>query len=1003
MPTILAAQAGTISGKVVHEGTGAGVPAVQVSIPALKVSTLTAADGSFTLAGVRPGNYELHIIRIGFRATDVPVEVRAGQILTPEVKITEAAMALDEIVVTGTAGQARRREVGNSISQVQISDVKQPVQNLDQMLQGRTAGVVIPTGRADMGSGSAIRLRGNASLSLTSYPLIYVDGIRQTAEAYSSNNLVPNANTGTRQGGQASLLADIDPATIDRVEIVKGPAATALYGTEAAAGVIQIFTKKGVTGRTVWTFQTDQGVRAVRPWGSQPGTYYGSPGRPAGIPLPSSPGSAAIAAGTPTQACIRLADQPLIDAGLADGLAISGCHRPYHDMDPYLHKPWRQRYTLSVAGGSDAVRYFTSASGEGGDGILPLDNDLRYQFRSNVSFHPTEKLNIDISSAYSRYKYSFTGSNNGTSSLYFQVVRRPLNGPSSYDYRILDSILTQRNNVRNDRMILGATATWTPLSGMTHKLTLGYDDARSEENYLLPFNYITDRPGRISLEKSGSRSFSTDYVLSQQISLFTGLKSTLSAGGQLVQRDEDALALEGAGLPGPGEHTVSSASTFPSQAPVIARQRVITGGFLFQNMFAFKDRYFLTVGARVDGNSAFGENLGLQTYPKASASYVISDEPFWPGALGTMKLRAAYGLAGRAPGAFDAIKTWTPTLWTGGGGTAFIPRNPGNPDLAPERSREIEVGADAAVLNERLTVDFSYYDRVTSDALLQIARAPSLGNTNQQLENVGKFYNKGVELGVTGKILESAKLGIELNATLATNKSKVLEVGTATVNNVQVGQPAPVVRATKVKNMYDFVDPVFEPDSNNFYGPNLPTQTITLAPTFRFPKQVTLTLRGEYQAGHWITQGAAHFLAQRGPYGTPSCDEVYRYVPWAEYDGPPVYGPSARINTHQNIDKVNAVDRARCYRSILQSNLFTWPADFFKVREITLQAPLPFRLPRMQTAMITISGRNLFTKVSKRNRSNDPDIGNSVENLTFSFTDAVPAPAEFTVSIRATF
>src|ERR1051326_4588330 len=156
LPAILSAQSGTVTGRVVQEATGAGIPAVQVSIPELKVSALTAGDGSFTLPGVKPGNYELHVIRIGFRATDFPVQVQAGQTAVAEVKMAEAALALDEIVVTGTVGSARKREVGNSISSVNSADIKQPVQNLDQMLQGRSAGVVLPSGRSDMGSGAAI-------------------------------------------------------------------------------------------------------------------------------------------------------------------------------------------------------------------------------------------------------------------------------------------------------------------------------------------------------------------------------------------------------------------------------------------------------------------------------------------------------------------------------------------------------------------------------------------------------------------------------------------------------------------------------------------------------------------------------------------------------------------------------------------------------------------------------------------------------------------------------
>src|SRR6185503_15289834 len=144
-----------------------------------------------------------------------------------------------------------------------------------------------------------IRLRGNASLSLVSYPLIYVDGVRQTASGYPQSNIA----SGSGSTAQSSALADIDPATIDRVEIVKGPAATALYGTEAAAGVIQIFTKKGVAGKTVWTYQTDQGVRFMRPFGSSPGTYFGTPGLAVGT-VTAPNGTQPVAAGTPTPACI---------------------------------------------------------------------------------------------------------------------------------------------------------------------------------------------------------------------------------------------------------------------------------------------------------------------------------------------------------------------------------------------------------------------------------------------------------------------------------------------------------------------------------------------------------------------------------------------------------------------------------------------------------------------------------------------------------------------------
>ena len=278
----------------------------------------------------------------------------------------------------------------------------------------------------------------------------------------------------------------------------------------------------------------------------------------------------------------------------------------------------------------------------------------------------------------------------------------------------------------------------------------------------------------------------------------------------------------------------------------------------------------------------------------------------------------------------------------------------------------------------------------------------SLGNTSQQFFNVGKFENKGVELGVTGRIVDRADVGVELQATLATNYSKVLEVGPARLNDVVVGQPAPVVRSLKVANAFEYEDPVFEHDTLGFYGPNLPTHIITVSPSLRL-RNVTITARGEYQGGAWINQGAAHFLAQRGPYGTPSCDEVYRIVPWDEYHGPASIYPASRVTDHPNIGRVMAIDRARCYRSVIAGTLLKWPADIFKVREITVQSPFPFRLPSLQSTTMTVSVRNIFTFLPARYRSQDPEVGGSVEGLTFGFLDAIPAPAEFTVSLRTTF
>jgi outer membrane receptor for ferrienterochelin and colicin len=173
------------------------------------------------------------------------------------------------------------------------------------------------------------------------------------------------------------------------------------------------------------------------------------------------------------------------------------------------------------------------------------------------------------------------------------------------------------------------------------------------------------------------------------------------------------------------------------------RIRVINAGVFVQSVFDVANRYFLTLGMRVDGNSAFGEGLGLQSYPKVSGSYVISDEAWWWKNLGTMKLRGAWGQSGRAPGAFDAVRTWSTYSW--GGSSTFLPRNLGNSQLGPERTSETELGFDAAAPGARLQVGFTWYRRDTRDALFAVrTRRPLV--VGKPAGHVGKLQSHGIEL-----------------------------------------------------------------------------------------------------------------------------------------------------------------------------------------------------------------------------------------------------------------
>ncbi|MBI4521831.1 MAG: TonB-dependent receptor plug domain-containing protein, partial [Gemmatimonadetes bacterium] len=299
---------GTVTGLVRDVGSLAPVSAAQVYIPQLGVGSLTQANGRYVLVNVPAGTHTIQAERIGYRTISQQITVVAGQSVEANFALAEDALALDEIVVTGTAGQARRREVGNQIVQVNLAEVAEPVRDVGTLLQGRVAGARIAMGGGSSGGGMDIRLRGNVSVAMSNQPLIYVDGVRMKSEPYprlASDDYV-------------SPLNDINPDDIDRIEIVKGPAATTLYGTEAAAGVIQIFTKRGGQGAPQWTAETQQGFAYMRPFATD--------------------------------------------------------EVPFYYIDPVMRKGHRQRYSLSVQGGAaDRFSYFVSSGWEDNLGVVRND------------------------------------------------------------------------------------------------------------------------------------------------------------------------------------------------------------------------------------------------------------------------------------------------------------------------------------------------------------------------------------------------------------------------------------------------------------------------------------------------------------------------------------------------------------------------------------------------------------------------------------------------------
>jgi len=953
------ASTGTVRGIVRQTGTQAPLANAEVTIVGTRLGALTRNDGSYVISGVPLGSQRVRARMFGFSPNEQGTTITADGNASVDFVLLPTAVQLDQVVVTGTAGQARRREVGNAISAVDTASTPEIKTDASALLQGRIAGASVQLSTGSTGAGASIRLRGNTSVALSNQPLIYVDGVRTRSDEYPKN--VPPAGSNLRSTNYyASPLNDINPEDIERIEVLKGAAATTLYGTEAAAGVIQIFTKRGSAGAPSWNFETTQGFNRERPFGM----------------------SATDPTDTTANTCSARFGQ-------------QNCSQ-YLYMNPWLRDGIKSDYNLSVNGGSgNATRYFLSGGFDDNQGVLPLDEERKYSVRANFTFAPTQTFNIDWNSGYMSNHISNTPAGNNAAGLTLNAFRRNRNYYGSANIDTISQVLQYQLNTWINRAILGGTVNYAPFAGMTNKFTLGLDRANVENRNLRPFGFPESPTGTLSDEQWVNQVLTTDYVGSFEHTVH-GLSSTFAWGGQAALNDLRDVQAYTIGFGGPGDPTISTGSQWNGTE---SRVRILTGGLFLQEMVGWRDRLFLTAGARFDKYSAFGRNIGVQTYPKVSASYVISDEPFWQSGFlnhlaSTVKLRAAYGQAGRAPGAFDFLRSYDAVGW--GGLPALRTRNLGNPDLGPERSAETELGFESSSLNGRLGLDFTYYRTRTTDALINVTPPPSGGFLNPQLENIGTLDKKGIELAVNTTPLQLQKLTWTLGTTIALNKNRVVSLGGAAPFNVSPngngngfaveGQPLAVLRGRYITNADDIADPIIE--QNHLYGPSQPTRIIGLTSALRFPKGIELSARAEYQGGNYLDEDASYQALSRAV-RWPTCFDAY-----------------AQQAADGNQNNWTARERAWCNSSQVRQDEFIFKADFAKLRDVTLRAPLPQRFsPGMRNATIAVSVQNWYTWKNKDFRLFDPEMaGNDGFNATVRYiSEQIPAPATVVARLQFQF
>lgn len=958
----LAQATGQLSGTVVDASTMRPLEGVQVVIEGTQMGSLTNAAGRYSVRGVPVGDYTVVARLIGFGQATTSASVATGATATADFELAEEALAMEEIVVTGEAGAARRREVGNAISQVDVSRMDQSPANVEGLMQSQAPGLVISETAGSAGAGSTIRLRGNTSVTQGNQPLIYVDGVRIRSEAYPKN-VPPVGYSGRGANVTASPLNDINPADIQRIEIIKGAAATTLYGTEASAGVIQIFTKGGTAGEPSYSLQVDQSMDRVLAFGPDPSDF------PEGF-------------------------RDDVEAGSHFG------------MDPWLRNSLGTKGTLSVRGGLQDLSYFLSGSAEVDDAPMPNDHTDAGGVRGNFGWDAAPNLHLQWNTAYNKRGIQQTPTGNNAHGLTLQVYRGLRNYVGSQEKGVIDSVLFYDIDNTIDHLVTGLTAQFQPTVDVSHRFTMGYDRASAENRQVRPFGFILAPQGIMANTVFANETLTLDYAGSFAFDLSDAVRTTFSTGGQYIIDNQRSVTGYSQDFGGPSLPTLESGGLTLSYED---RIREDNAGFFVQNRLGFGDRLFVTGGVRLDGNSSFGEGItweALEVYPKASLSYVISDEDFWPSDLGSVKLRGAWGMAGRAPGAFDKVRTWDPLGGRLGQQPGFVPQNLGNPDLRPEKTEEMELGADLGLLSERLSAEFTWYRARTYDALLPVSSVPSLGGWDDQVQNVGELLNEGVELSLNGQVVRGRDWQWDLGGSLSTNFSRVTELGEATsfaVNDaneyVIEGHPVPVVLGWRVSNPDAVAEPVFERDT---LGANQPRWVIQPRTSLRIPGGITLQALGEFQLDYYIHDGATE-------------NGIVRSVRW-----PTCIDVHAAVDAGAG-DQLTALERARCIESSTRAGFFVHDASFFKLRNLSARIPVDGLLRRIHpgvgSASLTLSARNALRWIkdmpvfdpemagnygsASQGSVNVDDEGDN--NLGRSISEHIPPPATFTATFRVNF
>ena len=755
----------TVDGSVIDSESGEPLVGVNVYDPGSERGTTTDADGEFTL-DLPEQSATLRVTYVGYNEKNVEVSADNSQIT---IELQQSVANLDEVVVTGLASSVQRSNLANSVSKVDAEELTGTVAppTVDNALSGKIAGVNIRSNSGAPGGGFNVQLRGISTLGTgSSQPLYIIDGVYVNNSTISNGRYQATGATSAGEDNGGNRLADLNPDDIESIEVLKGPSAAAIYGQRANAGVVIITTKRGSAGSTEITVEQNTGFSSalnllgVASWDENKiQNYYSDP---------------AVAASE-----VQKYQQAVQNGNIYD-----------YEEELYGEKGLLSETNISVSGGNSQTQFYISGGYHAEEGIIKGTKFNRGTIRANLDHSLTDQIQISSSSNFIKTDNNrgFTGNQNGTGGslgyalsytpTYAQLF--PQNGEYPENPYFADNPLSVRDNAENvediTRFVQSIDIDADLYRGSGSVLSLNLSGGFDYLNYTSKVYFPTFMQSQQAAANPG------DVIRTKEDNLNTNLQAVLvfnqdlsdfslntQVGFSRYDQTQGRQQLRGRGLV-TGQDNINQAQV--QSVLNQAEQQVTEIGWFGQQEVNWDDKLIGTVGLRMDRSSLNFDQDEYCFFPKASLAANLTNFDFFTfDKFNQLKLRAAYGETGGVPNFGDTFRSLNGSNIGSNLGLTVSTREI-DPDLRPESAQELEFGADIGVLENRVTLSATYYNKTVEDLILDLPTATSTGVT-AIATNAATLENKGIELGLNVTPVQSSNFSWKSNILFWKNDSKI--------------------------------------------------------------------------------------------------------------------------------------------------------------------------------------------------------------------------------------